>query len=147
MVVGESTLRAAKSEQKQLCHRCETNMAQNPFGGAPCTGTDTAALPTGICGGGIRATITFPTCWDGVNLDSADHKSHVSYPSSGTYESSGPCPASHPVHLPQVMYEVIWDTRQFNDKSIWPTDGTNPLVYSMGDGYVSYSQLDEKRKC
>ena len=136
MVVGDPTLRSAKSEQKQLCHRCETNMAQNPFGGAPCTGTDTAALPNQICGGGIRATITFPTCWDGVNLDSADHKSHVAYPSSGSYESTGPCPSTHPVHLPQVMYEVIWDTRQFNDKSIWPTDGTNPLVYSMGDGYV-----------
>jgi hypothetical protein len=134
MVVGDPTLRSAKAEQKQLCHRCETNMAQNPFGGAPCTGTDTAALPNQICGGGIRATITFPTCWDGVNLDSADHKSHVAYPSSGSYESTGPCPSTHPVHLPQVMYEVIWDTRQFNDKSIWPTDGTNPLVYSMGDG-------------
>jgi hypothetical protein len=136
MVVGDPTLRSAKAEQKQLCHRCEANMQQNPFGGAPCTGSDTAALPTGICAGGIRATITFPTCWDGVNLDTPDHKSHVAYPSSGSYESTGPCPSTHPVHLPQVMYEVIWDTRQFNDKSIWPTDGTNPLVYSMGDGYV-----------
>lgn len=32
------------------------------------------------------------------------------------------------------MYEVIWDTRPFNDKSIWPTDASQPFVYSMGDG-------------
>jgi hypothetical protein len=30
------------------------------------------------------------------------------------------------------MYEVMWDTREFNDPSIWPEDG-QPLVYSMGD--------------
>jgi hypothetical protein len=32
------------------------------------------------------------------------------------------------------MYEVMWDTRPFNDKSIWPADGSQPFVYSMGDG-------------
>jgi hypothetical protein len=31
------------------------------------------------------------------------------------------------------MGKVIWDTREFNDKSIWPDSG-QPLVYSMGDG-------------
>ena len=43
-------------------------------------------------------------------------------------------PASHPVRLPQLMYEVIWDTRQFNDPDLWPEDGSQPFVYSMGDG-------------
>ncbi|KAL1873613.1 hypothetical protein VTK73DRAFT_800 [Phialemonium thermophilum] len=58
---------------------------------------------TGMCGGGIRTTITFPTCWDGQNLDSPDHKSHVAYPSTGSFETTGPCPASHPVRLPQLI--------------------------------------------
>jgi hypothetical protein len=73
-------------------------------------------------------------CWDGKNVDSPDHKSHVSYPRSGTFESTGPCPDSHPVRLPQVMYEVMWDTAIFKD--LWPTNGENPLVYSFGDAYV-----------
>jgi hypothetical protein len=30
------------------------------------------------------------------------------------------------------MYEVMWDTREFNNKDIWPESG-QPLVYSMGD--------------
>lgn len=61
MLVGDPTLRSPQGQQKQICHRCFSNMEQNPFGGAPCTGSDTTSLPTGMCGGGIRTTITFPT--------------------------------------------------------------------------------------
>lgn len=61
MIVGDPELRSSQGGQRQLCHRCEANIQQNPFGGAPCTGSDTFALPSGTCGGGIRATITFPT--------------------------------------------------------------------------------------
>lgn len=61
MIVGDPMLRTGTGEQKQLCHRCTPNIAQDPFGGAPCTGDDTTALPNSTCGGGIRATITFPT--------------------------------------------------------------------------------------
>jgi hypothetical protein len=59
--------------------------------------------------------------------------SHVAYPSSGTFESGGPCPSTHPVKIPQLFYEVIWDTTKFNDKNIWPTDGSQPFVWSNGD--------------
>lgn len=31
------------------------------------------------------------------------------------------------------MYEVMWDTREFNDPSTWPEDGSQPFVYSMND--------------
>ncbi|KAL2142017.1 hypothetical protein VTI28DRAFT_1707 [Corynascus sepedonium] len=133
MLVGDASLRTQDGMQKQICHRCEHNIEQNPFGGAPCTGNDTAAFPSQMCPGGIRTTITFPTCWDGKNVDTPDHKSHVAYPETGSFETTGPCPASHPVRLPQLMYEVMWDTREFNDPDLWPEDGSQPLVYSMGD--------------
>lgn len=46
----------------------------------------------------------------------------------------GACPASHPVRIPQLMYEVVWDTTQFNDRSEWPEDGrSQPFVLSTGD--------------
>jgi hypothetical protein len=32
------------------------------------------------------------------------------------------------------MFETIWDTRQFNNPSDWPTNGSQPFVWSMGDG-------------
>ena len=40
--------------------------------------------------------VLFPECWDGVSVDSPDHKSHVAYGRFGT------CPASHPVVLPSL---------------------------------------------
>jgi len=63
-----------------------------------------------------------------------------SYPESGTFESQGPCPASHPVRTSQVMYEVIWDTSSFNDPADWPEDGSQPFVWSFGDdsGYANH---------
>lgn len=73
------------------------------------------------------------SCWDGKNLDSANHKDHVAYPSSGSFESNGPCPSTHPVKIPQILYEAVWDTRAFNNKAEWPTDGSQPFVFSMGD--------------
>jgi hypothetical protein len=84
----------------------------------------------------VRVSSYGSRCWNGKDLDSPNHKEHVAYPSSGSFESGGPCPSTHPVKLPQLMYEVMWDTTVFNDKNIWPTDGSQPFVYSMGDGYV-----------
>jgi hypothetical protein len=96
----------------------------------------------------ILSSVTFPTCWDGVNLDSPDHQSHVAYATipfepyaeptvSRPYTPElerGKCPDTHPVHLPQVMYEVIFDTTVFKDEE-WPAEnGTQPFAFSMGDG-------------
>lgn len=58
----------------------------------------------------------------------------MSYPESGTFESGGPCPASHPIRTSQVMFEVIWQTTQYNNKEDWPEDGSTPFVWSFGDG-------------
>ena len=73
-------------------------------------------------------------CWDGKNLDSPDHMGHMSYPESGSFETAGPCPASHPVRTSQLFYEVLFDTSKFNNKADWPADGSQPFVWSFGDG-------------
>ncbi|MDQ3824054.1 MAG: DUF1996 domain-containing protein [Actinomycetota bacterium] len=44
----------------------------------------------------LRLHVTFPSCWTGSSLDSADHQSHVAYPTRGR------CPASHPVAVPAI---------------------------------------------
>jgi hypothetical protein len=55
------------------------------------------ATPPTQCDSGIMViSFMFPNCWDGVNLDSADHRSHMSYPVNSR------CPASHPVNLPRL---------------------------------------------
>jgi hypothetical protein len=109
-----------------------------------CGPPDGQTFPKSFCAGGIRSVITFPTCWDGKNMDSSDHKSHVAYPTSGSgsYDvgSNGNCPTTHPVKIPQLMLETIWDTRGFNNKELWPEDGSQPFVWSTGDknGYSQH---------
>jgi Domain of unknown function (DUF1996) len=44
----------------------------------------------------LRLHITFPNCWDGQNLDSPDHQSHVAYSMRGV------CPRTHPVAVPAI---------------------------------------------
>ena len=58
-----------------------------------CLGTnkpETNGFPNYNCPGGLRAQIFFPACWNGKDLDSADHKSHKSYPAGQNY-NNGPC--------------------------------------------------------
>lgn len=91
-------------------------------------------FPGHMCPEGILTNIYFPPCWDGVNLDSPDHHSHVSWPTEGGDFSDGaPCPATHPVKIPQILMEIRWDTREFNAPELWPEDGSQPFVWSFGD--------------
>ncbi|KAE8446199.1 hypothetical protein EG329_012424 [Mollisiaceae sp. DMI_Dod_QoI] len=127
MLTGNAMARTAAqvSQFRQLTYTCLQN--------ANTRSGETKDFPTKPCPAGIMSNLRFPTCWDGVNLDSEDHMSHVSYPASGTFESNGPCPSTHPVQVPQLFFEVVWDTTKFNDKSLWPEDGSQPFVWSQGD--------------
>ncbi|KAK4112336.1 hypothetical protein N656DRAFT_731509 [Canariomyces notabilis] len=146
MLVGDAGLRGPVQKGKydpKICHRCMPKSGD--LRNLNCAAPDSITLPTKFCAGGIRSVITFPTCWDGVNLDSVDHKSHVAYPVEGSADpfdfDGGVCPESHPVKIPQVMYEVIWDTTPFNDPDLWPEDKTQqPFVWSTGDenGYSQH---------
>jgi hypothetical protein len=57
------------------------------------------------------------------------------------FVEAGACPASHPVRVPQLAFETLWNTTMFNDKSLWPTDGSQPFVWSTGDdkGYSTHA--------
>lgn len=95
-----------------------------------CLGTDTKEtneIPSINCPNGLRAQVFFPSCWDGKNLDSADHKSHMAYP---TLVDNGNCPESHPKRFISLFYEVVWDTNKYADKY---TNGKHPFVFSNGD--------------
>ncbi|KAI9703548.1 MAG: hypothetical protein M1820_005852 [Bogoriella megaspora] len=131
MIVGNPLYRnqaqklASPGQGRQLTFTCLQDASTR-------TG-ETYNMPEQPCAAGIMSNVRFPTCWDGVNLDTPNHQDHVAYPTSGTFESNGPCPSTHPVKIPQLFYEVIWDTTPFNDKSLWPTDGSQPFVWSYGD--------------
>ena len=59
-----------------------------------------AAPPSCPVSAPLHMVLTFQDCWDGRHLDSVDHQSHVAY------SARGKCPASHPVHVPQLSVTV-----------------------------------------
>ncbi|KAI4690171.1 uncharacterized protein J4E84_004353 [Alternaria hordeiaustralica] len=90
---------------------------------------ETNGFPDYPCPGGLRAQVYFPQCWDGKTLDPSDHKSHMSYPEGNVY-NSGNCPASHPVHMISIFFEIFYDTALFADQWV---DGKHPFVFAQGD--------------
>jgi hypothetical protein len=81
-----------------------------------------------VCPGGpgqeLRLHVNFPSCWDGKNPDSADHKSHMAYPTAGA------CPADHPVAVPVI--NLIYR---------YPVSGAHELALSSGGVYSAHADF------
>ncbi|KAK0622077.1 hypothetical protein B0T17DRAFT_494747 [Bombardia bombarda] len=139
MLVGDSMRRTKLGSglKSQSCFRCFSGPEFKGDDLSPCADKklDTETFPAGPCLGGIRSNIHFPTCWDGKSLDSPNHQDHIAYPTTGpsSFATTSTCPATHPVKIPQLMLEIVWDTTGFNDRSEWPEDGSQPFVLSTGD--------------
>ncbi|KAL2363450.1 hypothetical protein RJZ56_003620 [Blastomyces dermatitidis] len=62
------------------------------------------------CPDGVRMEMMFPSCWNGKDLDSPDHKSHMAYPS---LVEDGVCPQGFETRLVSLLYETIWNTAKY----------------------------------
>jgi hypothetical protein len=59
----------------------------------------------------LNVRMQAPSCWDGVHLDSADHKSHMAYPvADATNFGRLICPSDHPVALPMLEFKMAFPT-------------------------------------
>jgi hypothetical protein len=72
----------------------------------------------------LRLHVNFPSCWDGKDLDSADHKSHMAYPTAGA------CPADHPVAVPAIS--LIYR---------YPVSGDHNFALSSGGVYSAHADF------
>jgi hypothetical protein len=103
---------------------------------------------------GLTLHITFPDCWNGLTLDSPDHKSHVAY----SYEDDDDvhrCPRSHPVSIPRLTMVFEWDDFYPDPASLSLSSGS---VHTMhADFWNTWDQarlaqlvrmcVDASRKC
>ncbi|MEW2546252.1 DUF1996 domain-containing protein [Streptomyces sp. NPDC047002] len=55
----------------------------------------------------LNLRLQAPSCWDGIHLDTPDHKSHMAYPVA-TGANQNVCPADHPVALPMIEFKMAW---------------------------------------
>jgi hypothetical protein len=67
MFIGDVNARTKKQAARfrQLTYTCMENAGSRE--------QETVAFPAKPCKYGIMTSLRFPTCWDGVNLDSPDH--------------------------------------------------------------------------
>jgi Domain of unknown function (DUF1996) len=72
----------------------------------------------------LRLHVRFPSCWDGKNLDSSNHKSHVAYAMRGA------CPSTHPVAVPAI-------TAIFR----YPTLGGEGFTLASGGQYSAHADF------
>jgi hypothetical protein len=86
--------------------------------------------------------LPFPNCWDGKNLDSPDHKSHMSYPSGTLPREENGCPFSHPVRIPSITYNVTYRVTDDIGTSKWRLSSDNysntqPGGYSLHGDWMN----------
>jgi hypothetical protein len=73
---------------------------------------------------GLALHVAFPDCWDGINLDSADHHSHLAYSTRGV------CPADHPVAVPALQVNIRY-----------PSAGGSGLVLASGGQFSGHADF------
>lgn len=86
------------------------------------------ARPYNCPGSTIDAHIRFPQCWDGVHLDSPDHKSHLTYATDQHGVRS--CPADYPVVLPRLIIRISW-----------PISNAGGVTLASGEAYTLHADF------
>ncbi|MES2890186.1 MAG: DUF1996 domain-containing protein [Pseudomonadota bacterium] len=114
MIAGDPSNRNPSGHFRYYCYN-NPSMRGNSFPNCP-------------VGDDLVTEIWFPQCWDGVNLDSPDHKSHMAYPRGG-------CPASHPVPLPEITFNIHYRVTQANQTAHWRMSSD---TYDGPPGYSSH---------
>ena len=87
-------------------------------------------------GSEIIQLVYFPNCWDGRNLDSPDHKSHMAYANDSTpnnHPDQG-CPASHPIPVPWLSFNVHYEVDENNRPENWRLSSDNYAHDKPGGG-------------
>jgi hypothetical protein len=112
MIAGDPTNTSDKGPWRFVCQ------------GGGADGKEQRQIPDCPVGSQLVQMVFFPQCWDGKNLDSQDHKSHMSYPVNKR------CPDTHPVPIPEITFNILYDVREPSISRYWrlASDAASPEV-------------------
>jgi len=103
----------------------------------PSTGTghswNSKSIPNCNVGENLVMAMDFPRCWDGKNLDSPNHKDHMSRAVSGS------CPATHPVAIPQITFNMRFKVTKPNEALTWRLSSDNYAYNGTNAGYSAHA--------
>ena len=101
-------------QQKALGFTCLDYNSRQQEGALARHGMPTKSFLDEHCPDGLRLELVFPSCWNGIDVASINHKDHVAFP---TRVQEGDCPIDYPVRLPVLYYETIWNTYRYRNVS------------------------------
>ena len=67
----------------------------------------------------LSAVISTPECWNGTDLDSKDHRSHLAAMVRDRNSGKNACPATHPYIIPQFTMGVSYSIEFGDDPTKW----------------------------
>jgi len=109
LAVGVNCIQAAATGTGTKNHEVEGTLLRHYM-------PNKAAIDT--CLGGIRFELVFPSCWDGKDIDSNNHRDHVRY---ANLVLDGGCSEAakdgFSIQLPTLMFEVNYQTQKFINRS------------------------------
>lgn len=82
--------------------------------------------------------LRFDPCWDGENLASDDHRSHLS-----GVDADGRCPTSHPVLIPQLQVDIRYPSTPAATEL---TLASGPTLGGHGDALVAWDRDHVERE-
>lgn len=84
--------------------------------------------------------VFFPNCWDGKNLDSPDHKSHMAY------SKFGACPVTHPVIIPRLSEDYGYPILDGTGITL-ASGSTNTAHADYWNTWKQSAMVDLTRRC
>ncbi len=107
MIAGSAATMPGQQQDTSVvrwhCQSWESNDATNP--------RFSNTIPECIAPDRVRMDIFFPSCWNGVDLDASDHKSHMAYPVNSGGSRGTHCPESHPVAVVRASYHYAFGVK------------------------------------
>jgi hypothetical protein len=130
--IAPASVVATPADLRVLAGGDTTSTARPRSASWSCQGGKPGALPRDCSNGKlVRAHVKFPNCWNGTNLDSTNHRSHLAY----STKASG-CPASHPVPIPALTIVIVYPLS--NGSAITLSSGSPTTMH--GDFWNTWDQ-------
>lgn len=101
--MGQPGMAQSTSIVRWHCQSWGSNDATNP--------RFSASIPQCVAPDRLRMDIFFPSCWNGIDLDSQDHKSHMAYPINQGGPNGTVCPSAHPIPVVRVSYHYAFGVK------------------------------------
>jgi Domain of unknown function (DUF1996) len=139
--VPPQTVKVPPAGLRMIAGDMMASSRQNDHYGWYCSGVShplNETIPQNCTAGeDLVMVLGFPQCWDGVNLDSPNHKSHMAYPVGNDSPLGNGCPASHPVPLPEITYNVRFPVTEAGSTATWRLS-SDMYANSIRGGYSAH---------